>query len=107
MIPIQLPLSSRYHFARLETRIEEFCLTASRWVQAHGRSVSEEVQTSLRVRTRASPLTELSGKNPKGGDLYVDRAKPVERLVEARRFIDVQIIFLICVKGRKTHRTPK
>jgi len=35
------------------------------------------------------------------------RVKPVERLVEACRFIDVQIIFLNCVKGRKTHRTPK
>ena len=64
-------------------------------MQAQRRSESEEVQASLKVRTCASLLTEPPGVNPKGGDLYVDRAKPVERLVEARRFIDVQIIFLI------------
>jgi len=51
--------------------------------------------------------TELFGVNPKGSDLYVARAKPVERLVEARSSIDVQIIYQSCVKGRKTHRTAK
>jgi len=35
------------------------------------------------------------------------KAKPVERLVEACSSIDVQIIYLSCVKGRKTHRTAK
>ena len=93
--------------ARLETRIKELRLTASRWVKAHWRSESEKVQASLGVLTRGSPLTELSGVNPKGGDLCVTKAKPVERLVEACSSIDVQIIYSSCVKGRKTHRTTK
>ena len=76
-------------------------------MQAHWRSESEEVQASLGVLTRGSPLTELSGVNPKGGDLYVITTKPVERLVEVGSSIDVQIIYPNCVKGRKTHRTTK
>jgi len=76
-------------------------------VEAHRRSESKEVQASLGMVTRVSPLTESSGINPKGGDLYVDKTKPVERLVEVCSSIDVQIIYPICVKGRKTHRTTK
>lgn len=34
-------------------------------------------------------------------------AKPCESLVEAGSDVDVQITRASCVKGRKTHRTPK
>ena len=36
-------------------------------------------------------------RDPKDGELCLDRAKPGETLVEARRGIDVQIILLIWV----------
>lgn len=45
--------------------------------------------------------------DPKGGDLCEARAKPAERLVEARSSVDVQITCPSFVKGRKTHRTAK
>lgn len=75
--------------------------------KAHRRSESKKVQASLEIVTCVNLLTESSGINPKGGDLYVDKTKPVERLVEVCSSIDVQIIYPICVKGRKTHRTTK
>jgi len=100
-------LCRQRHTARLETRIKELRLIASRWVQAHRRSESEKVQANLEVRACTSLLIELSGVNPKGSDLYVGKTKPVERLVEVCSSIDVQIIYLTCVKGRKTHRTAK
>jgi len=64
-------------------------------------------QASPAIGTRASHRTELSGVNPKGGDLYISRLKPIERLVEGRSSINVQIICRTRVKGRKTHRTTK
>ena len=43
--------------------------------------------------------------DPKDGELCLNRVKPEETLVEARRDTDVQIVLLTCVKGRKTNRT--
>ena len=43
--------------------------------------------------------------DPKDGELFLDRVKPCESAVEARRNTDVQIVCRIRVKGRKTHRT--
>ena len=50
---------------------------------------------------------EWRDADPKGGDLCEARAKPAERLVEARSSVDVQITCPSFVKGRKTHRTAK
>jgi len=45
--------------------------------------------------------------DPKVGDLRVGRVKSKETLMEAHNGSDVQIDRVICVKGRKTHRTDK
>jgi len=56
-----------------------------------------EAKANTQIRTsfvtRNVTYSELCGINPKGGDLYVSSLKPIERLVEERRSIDVQIIF--------------
>lgn len=48
---------------------------------------------------------ELYASYPRGTELRVPRVKPVERQVEARKDVDVQITPVRCVKGRKTHRS--
>lgn len=82
-------------FTRLETRIEELCCAASELDN------NREHETKVDIRRKS----EWDGTNPKGGDLCVATAKPVERLVEVGSDSDVQILHASCVKGRKTHRT--
>lgn len=65
-----------------------------------------------RTQRKRSPsgrprFAERRDVDPKGGDLCEARAKPAERLVEARSSVDVQITCPSFVKGRKTHRTAK
>jgi hypothetical protein len=48
---------------------------------------------------------ERKASDPKDGELYEDRVKPEETLVEARSGSDVQIDRQILVLGRKTNRT--
>lgn len=86
--------------ARLETRIKELRCAASPRPQSRGRSESGAPPG------RAQPA-ERRDVDPKGGDLCEARAKPAERLVEARSSVDVQITCPSFVKGRKTHRTAK
>ena len=43
--------------------------------------------------------------DPKDGELFLNRTNPGESLVEVRSSTDVQIVCLIWVKRRKTHRT--
>lgn len=83
--------ATRVHCARLETRTEELPRAASRAAPRQGEAKAPE----------------RGVVDPKGGDLYVATAKPCESLVEAGSDVDVQITRASCVKGRKTHRTPK
>jgi len=48
---------------------------------------------------------ENTHKDPKDSELCLSRAKPLERVVEARSDTDVQIVRLTLIWGRKTNRT--
>ena len=79
--------------------------------QTRARNESERRREPARAHRRPIPMFsegfeyEHSWWDPKDVELCVNRAKPEEILVEARRGSDVQIDPQICVWGRKTNRS--
>jgi len=63
------------------------------------------VITRLETRTKEFCVFCMIHKDPKDSELCLSRAKPLERVVEARSDTDVQIVRLTLIWGRKTNRT--
>jgi len=49
------------------------------------------------MKVRARKQSNINPFDPKDGELCLSRVKPFERVVEARRDTDVQIVRLTCV----------